>query len=263
MTHDFASRQCFTQSLAHAWQVTLPTSAALATAVEQLLNGSLGGKLAVALRSASRGGSCQTGRWPRLTALLRIYACALRMHAECSGMQPQIAPLPGQGIGDAIASAGGEIGGDEAADEGGFFACLGSDSQLPDLGALVEAVTGALLSHCANQHRVGKGKEPPVCCEAILQALTPMHTTNIPYLCYPSMLPQMQALLLPATTFAKSWKSCAWEASFMHAQLGSPTVKMSNCTATHNILVHLQAFRMNRVSWRLPGWHLRSALCSG
>ena len=67
-------------------------------------------------------------------------------------MQPQIAKLAGQGIGDAVASAGGEIGGDEAADEGGYFACLGSSAQLPDLRALVEAFmeTGALLSHRAN-----------------------------------------------------------------------------------------------------------------
>ena len=76
-------------------------------------------------------------------------------------MQPQIAPLPGQGIGDAIASAGGKKGGDEAAAEGGYFACLGSNSHLPDLVALVEAVmeTGALLSHSANQKYVGKGRE--------------------------------------------------------------------------------------------------------
>lgn len=33
-----------------------------------------------------------------MASLLRLYSAALSLHAACAGMQPQVAPLPGQAV---------------------------------------------------------------------------------------------------------------------------------------------------------------------
>lgn len=79
----------------------------------------------VAAPFAAAGEEKDAARSPRLATLLRIYTAALSAHAACTGLHPQVKPLPGQ---DAAASSPDPDprAGSVCVGAGGYFAALGS-----------------------------------------------------------------------------------------------------------------------------------------
>ena len=51
-----------------------------------------------ALSSNARDAVADSTSVREIAALLQLYSAALGLHAACAGMQPQVAPLPGQAI---------------------------------------------------------------------------------------------------------------------------------------------------------------------
>ena len=68
----------------------------------------------------------------RLATLLRLYTAALAAHATCAGLNPQVAPLPGQGA--AAAEHTPESGARQAGGQG-YFDALGALGQGPEPAA--------------------------------------------------------------------------------------------------------------------------------
>lgn len=111
-------------------QVNISTSMPVATAIQQLLHSTLKEPLSALLTDVNCSTAALDQQGGKAVLLLRVYACAIRIHALCAALNPHVAALPGQQLsvqvpGVATHAAMGGIGQCTTGHIGGYFDALG------------------------------------------------------------------------------------------------------------------------------------------
>ncbi|GBF87566.1 hypothetical protein Rsub_00277 [Raphidocelis subcapitata] len=98
----------------------LTVSGPTAAAVRRLVEGPLGPALAAELEGSGGGGAAARPRLLRL--LLRLYASAVRLHAACCTLNPEVPPLRGQAVSGGYGASSADADADDGAPEDSYFA---------------------------------------------------------------------------------------------------------------------------------------------